>query len=214
MSLKLLLVFAISEFLLSLTPGPAVFLVVSQGMHTGFRSSLRGTAGILTGNAIYFTLSALGLGALLIASATLFQIIKWLGIAYLILLGIRMLVFTNEVKGGNGRRATSRLALFTQGLVTQLSNPRAIVFFTALLPQFISPASREPGWLPGAGMAAQFIVLGLVSIAVEFPVMASYGWLADRGGSLIPERFSSLPARVAGGFLISAGVGLALMRRG
>lgn len=71
MSLRILAIFAITEFVLCLTPGPAVFLVVSQSMRSGFESSLRGAAGILTGNAIYFVLSAVGLGALLMASATL-----------------------------------------------------------------------------------------------------------------------------------------------
>ena len=92
MSLRLLLVFAITEFLLCLTPGPAVLLVVSQSVRSCFRSSLKGMAGILTGNAIYFALSALGLGALLMSSATLFQIIKWVGAAYLILVGLKMLL--------------------------------------------------------------------------------------------------------------------------
>ena len=78
MSVKLLLVFAFTEFLLSLTAGPAVLLVVSQGMMAGFRLSLQGAVGILTGNAIYFFLSALGLGTLLLASASLFQFIKQL----------------------------------------------------------------------------------------------------------------------------------------
>jgi homoserine/homoserine lactone efflux protein len=206
MSLKLLLVFAIAEFLLTLTPGPAVFLVVSQGMKAGFKPSLRGILGILTGNATYFALSAFGLGALLLASITLFQIIKWLGVAYLIFIGLRMLLSSNESKETDESSITSRrsLKLFSQGLVTQLSNPRAVVFFAALLPQFISP---------GRAMFQQFIVLGLVSIIVEFPVLASYGWLAERGGSLIPQRFSTLPDRIAGGFLIGAGVALASMRK-
>jgi homoserine/homoserine lactone efflux protein len=90
MSLKLLLVFAVTEFLLSLTPGLAVLLVFSQGIESGFSPSLRGAAGILTGNAIYFFLCAFGLGTLLLASATLFEIIRWLGIAYLVLTGIRL----------------------------------------------------------------------------------------------------------------------------
>jgi homoserine/homoserine lactone efflux protein len=89
MSFKLLLVFAMTEFLLSQTPGPAVLLVVSHGMKVGFRPSLRGTLGVLAGNAIYFVLSALGLGALLLASATLFQAIRWLGAAYLVFIGLR-----------------------------------------------------------------------------------------------------------------------------
>jgi len=206
MSIKLLLVFAVTEFLLSLTPGPAVFLVVSQGMKAGFKPSLRGTLGILSGNAIYFALSALGLGALLLASATLFQVIKYVGAAYLIFIGVKMLVSKSETQKAGEQTVTPgrSLRLFSQGLVTQLSNPKAIVFFTALLPQFVTP---------GEAMFEQFIVLGLVSIVVEFPVLAAYGWVAERGGKLIPERFASLPDRVAGVFLIGAGVGLAAVRK-
>ena len=208
MSLKLLLIFTVTEFLLSLTPGPAVLLVVSQGVESGFRPSLRGVAGILTGNAIYFFLSALGLGALLLASATLFQIIKWLGIAYLILSGVTLLFSTTTTEEDatvalvDTRKRS--LKLFSQGLMTQLANPKAIVFFTALLPQFVSP---------NALVVEQFMLLGVVSIAVEFPVLVGYGWLAQRGRKLFPERFSSLPSRIAGGFLIGAGLGLASMRR-
>lgn len=210
MSLKLILVFALTEFLLCLTPGPAVLLVVSQGVTAGFKPSLRGSLGILSGNAIYFFLSALGLGALLLASATLFQITKWLGIAYLILTGIRMLVSRGEAETPADATVAATitrdrsLKLFSQGLLTQLANPKAIIFFTALLPQFVSPGGRVLG---------QFLLLGIVSIAVEFPVLMSYGWLAQRSSRLIPERLSSLPQRIAGSFLICAGVGLASMRR-
>src|SRR5882757_7279289 len=91
MSAKLLLVFVLTEFLLCLTPGPAVLLIVSQAMRTGFRHSLNGVAGIVVGNTFYFCLSALGLGAFLLASTKVFEAIRWLGIAYLILTGIRML---------------------------------------------------------------------------------------------------------------------------
>ena len=214
MSFKLLLVFAITEFLMSLTPGPAVFLVVSQGIRVGFRAGLLGTAGILGGNVVYFALSAAGLGALLIASAKLFQIIKWLGVVYLLAFGLKMLLFTNKASAETNQATASKrsLALFSQGLATQLSNPRAIVFFTALLPQFISGTGGSP---VGSHLRIfwQFIVLGIISITVELPVLAAYGWIAERGGSLIPKRFSSLPERVAGGFLIGAGIGLASMRR-
>src|SRR5688500_4861918 len=92
MSARHLLLFAATELLLSLTPGPAVLLVVSQGIRRGFRSSTRGAAGILTGNAIYFALSAAGLGALLIASKQVFDILQIIGAAYLALLGLKMLL--------------------------------------------------------------------------------------------------------------------------
>jgi threonine/homoserine/homoserine lactone efflux protein len=208
MTLKILLVFAVTEFLLSMTPGPAVLLVVSQGMRFGFTASIRGTLGILTGNAIYFALSAAGLGALLIASATLFEIIRWVGVAYLVYIGLRMLISKPDAlaaeDSSNGSRRRS-LKLFSQGLITQLSNPKAIVFFTALLPQFISP---------GEHIFRQFVVLGITSISVEFPVLLVYGLIADHGVGLIPKgRLSVLPDRVAGAFLIGAGIGLASLRK-
>ena len=87
-----LLLFAATELLLSATPGPAVLLVVSQGIRRGYRSSTRAAAGILTGNAIYFALSAAGLGALLMASKRVFDVLQIAGAAYLVLIGSRMLL--------------------------------------------------------------------------------------------------------------------------
>jgi homoserine/homoserine lactone efflux protein len=168
-SLEVLLVFAITEFLLSLTPGPAVLLVIAQGMRYGFAPSIRGTLGILTGNAIYFALSALGLGAILMASATLFLAVKWLGAVYLIYIGLKMLLAKGGIDEAEAKsRVTSKRAmqLFSQGLITQLSNPKALVFFTALLPQFVSS---------NGDMFAQCIWLGVVSIVVEGPVLLTYG---------------------------------------
>jgi threonine/homoserine/homoserine lactone efflux protein len=206
-SLRGLLVFAITEFLLCLTPGPAVLLVVSQSVRSGFKSSLRGTAGILTGNALYFALSALGLGALLMSSASLFQVIKWVGVAYLIFIGLKMLLARKSLADSNQLQTAQKgsMRLFSEGLVTQLSNPKAIVFFSALLPQFVSSAG---------GVLKQFTVLGIVSLAIEFSVLLSYGWAAERGSRLaLKGRFSLLTDRIAGGFLIGAGLGLAATRR-
>ena len=206
MTIKTLLFFAATEFLLSLSPGPAVLLVVSQGVKAGFKPSIRGTLGILSGNAIYFAISAVGLGALLIASARLFQAIKWVGAAYLIFIGLKMLFSRNQAQEEEKPEIKSKSSwkLFSQGLITQLSNPKAIIFFSALLPQFVSP---------GQSMLHEVLILGIVSISVEFPVLVSYGWLAERGSRLIPRKYSSIPDRVAGGFLVSAGIGLALTKR-
>jgi homoserine/homoserine lactone efflux protein len=206
MSLKLLLVFAITEFVVTLTPGPAVLLVVSQGMNAGFRACLNGILGIESSNLIYFALSALGLGAVLAASANLFQVIKWAGAIYLIVVGLGMLIRKGKGNQQRAERVTGKgkLRLFSQGMITQLTSPRAVVYFTALLPQFVAPGGR---------VVEQFIVLGLVSLAVEFPVLIIYGWLAERGGRLIPERYSALPERIAGLLLICAGAGLASLKR-
>ena len=207
MSTRLLLIFAITEFLLCLTPGPAVLLVISQGVKSGFRSSLKSAAGILTGNTVYFVLSALGLGALLMSSATVFQIIKWAGAAYLVFIGLRMLLAKRTLAGGDQDVVTPKrsVRLFSEGLVTQLSNPKAIVFFSALLPQFVSP---------DGSVLEQFAVLGIVSLAIEFVILLSYGWVAERGSKLILKgKFSLLTDRIAGGFLVCAGLGLAATKR-
>ena len=207
MSLRLLLVFAVTEFLLCLTPGPAVLLVVSQAVKNGFKSSLKGAAGILTANALYFALSALGLGALLMSSATLFQIIKWVGAAYLVFIGLKMLLIRKRLAGTDQNMVTPKrsVRLFSEGLATQLSNPKAIVFFSALLPQFVSK---------DGSVLAQFIVLGIVSLAIELVVLVSYGWAAERGSRMILKgKFSLLTDRIAGGFLVCAGLGLAATRK-
>lgn len=202
MSLSNLLLFAATEFLLSLSPGPAVLLVVSQGMQRGFRASTRGTAGILTGNAIYFVLSAAGLGALLIASKRIFDLIQIAGAAYLVLLGLVMLVSPSRADTNSEAVPRSGVGSFFQGLLTQLANPKAIIFFTALLPQFVDPS--QP-------VATQFLVLGVVSIAVELPVLLLYGAAADRGRAVYGKH-APLFERLAGACLIAAGAKLAAMR--
>ena len=171
------LVFALTELLLSLTPGPAVLLVVSQSLRFGSRQSRHGAFGILAANACYFSLSAAGLGALLFTSSTLFACVKWMGAAYLCVVGVRMVI---------RRRASTAAAsadrerhFFAQGLVTQLSNPKALVYFTALLPQFVSR---------GQSVLLQFAILGVSSIAIGARGARDL-WLGRRTGAT---------ARVAG----------------
>ncbi len=206
MSLTVLLWFMLTEFLLSLSPGPAALLVISQGINHGARSSVRGSLGILTGNAAYFAISAVGLGAVLIESKTVFTAIRWAGAAYLVYLGLRMML---AVKGpppeSKAELPPPGRFLFVQGLLTQLANPKALVFFTALLPQFIDPARP---------VALQCGILGITSILVEFPVLVGYGWAADRGNRIVKgPRLSKWLDRLAGACLISIGVRLALERR-
>jgi homoserine/homoserine lactone efflux protein len=191
------------ELVLCLIPGPAVLLVVSQAIRRGFRISTRGAAGILAGNAIYFALSAAGLGALLLASKRVFDILQIAGAAYLVLLGLKMLLFPACVDDPVVTPTEDRGAgSFVQGLVTQLANPKAIVFFTALLPQFID-ATRP--------VAIQFFVLGVVSIIVELPVLLLYGLAADHGRARY-SRHAGLFERLAGTCLIAAGAKLAALR--
>jgi homoserine/homoserine lactone efflux protein len=208
MSLTSLLVFASTEFFLSLSPGPAVLLVMSQALRFGAKASLLGALGIITGNAVYFAVSALGLGAILMASEVLFYLIKWTGATYLVYLGGKMLYGSLGMQPTMSHGAVSGVTqsrLFRQGLLTQLANPKAILFFTAILPQFINPQ---------ASASLQFSLLGITSIVIEFPVLVLYGWLAHTGGHLIRQRrYGQWIDRCAGTFLIGAGVKLAFTRR-
>src|SRR6202051_3818543 len=137
MTFKTWLLFLVMETALSLSPGPAVFYVVSQGVRGALRRSLPAAAGIISANAIYFGLSATSLGAIIAASARFFTFAKWVGAAYLIYLGIKSLraatashsvafVETAAPRGGVARRGDDRRQIYLGALTLQLSNPKAL----------------------------------------------------------------------------------------
>jgi homoserine/homoserine lactone efflux protein len=201
-----LFLFAATELALSLTPGPAVLLVVSQGMRSGARASLFGASGVIVGDLFYFAISALGLGAILLASQALFTVIKSAGAVYLVYLGLRMILTapTTMSGGSDAGSVVPHHRLFRQGLLMQLANPKAILFFAALVPQFINPQLAP---------APQFFILGIVSVSIQFPTLVLYGWLAAKGGQWFRRSgYAAWLDRVAGAFLIGAGVKLALSR--
>lgn len=203
MSFKTWLFFSGTETLLCLTPGPAVLFVLSHGLAQGGRASLWANAGILTGNTFYFALSALGLGAVLLASPDVFTVIKLVGAAYLIYLGIRTIVGVGLGLRPDGviGAITRDWATLGRGFALQAANPKALMFFVALLPQFINP-NRPIG--------LQILILGVTSVVIEFFVLAGYGYLAGRAAVLARRpRFVALTNRVSGGMLVAAGAGLA-----
>ena len=199
--------FFIVETALCLTPGPAVLFVLSQALTRGTLKTLWAIGGILAANTFYFILSATGVGAILMASYDLFFAIKWLGAAYLVWLGIS--AFLGQSRALSIRRGDatpvpiSRLLL--NGFILQMSNPKALVFFTALVPQFINPH---------AAIVPQVAILALTSVVIEFLVQFGYALLAGRAAHLASEpRFAHVTERVAGSLLIGAGIGMAAIRR-
>ena len=192
---------------LCVTPGPAVLFVVSHGLARGARASLAANAGILTGNTVYFVLSALGLGAVLLASYEIFTVLKYAGALYLVLLGIQTIRGAGlavRIVETVGERVSAR-RIWAQATALQLANPKALVFFAALLPQFIDINRSVP---------LQMLILAVTSVVVEFAILAAYGILAGRAAHLTRQpRFATLTNRVSGGMLIAAGVGVALTRR-
>lgn len=206
MLITTILLFAATEFFLSLYPGPAVLLVISQGVRYGTKSSLLGAMGILTGNVMYFLISAMGLGVILIASEKLFLLIKSFGAIYLAYLGAKVIIESLIVIESKQQEIipTSKQKLFREGLLTQLANPKAILFFAALLPQFIDAHQAT---------AYQFIILGIISVMIEYPILVTYGWLAEKGSNWFRHsKYANWIDRVAGVFLIGAGIKLAFMK--
>jgi homoserine/homoserine lactone efflux protein len=164
------------ETALSLSPGPAVFYTVAQGMRGALRRTLPAAAGILTANGIYFALSATSLGALVAASARFFTIAKWIGAAYLIYLGLKAWRSANSMPAvaldaDPKAREADRRGVYFGALTLQLANPKALLFFLALLPQFIDPA------IP---VVPQMLILAATSMVPEFCILTGYGWLAHR----------------------------------
>jgi threonine/homoserine/homoserine lactone efflux protein len=166
--------FAVLVAVLSCIPGPAVLLTVATALRRGSRAGFAAACGVLSGNAFYFVLSGAGVAALLLASYAAFTVLKYVGAAYLAYLGLRAL-FARRSELGNGAEGDAPVAdarrAFRAGLVTQLSNPKALVFFVAIVPQFVD-AQR--------GVAVQIAALTIVSTAVEFAVLAVYVGLATR----------------------------------
>jgi homoserine/homoserine lactone efflux protein len=151
--------------------------------------------------------SATGLGAVLVASSSLFFAVKWIGAAYLIFLGLRAIFGQAGEWAASDSTPPDRNArrLFVDGFVLQASNPKAIVFFSALLPQFIDPRSA---------VAPQVGILGVTSVVIEFFVLLGYGLAAGKASTVARQpRYAIWTNRVAGTLLIGAGAGLAALRR-
>jgi homoserine/homoserine lactone efflux protein len=130
----------------------------------------------LSANGIYFALSATSLGAIIAASAKFFAIAKWVGAAYLIYLGIKALLSANHTQavslGGSTAQGNRDLrGVYLGALTLQLANPKALLFFLALLPQFVDPLKP---------VVPQMLILAATSMVPEFLILAGYGWLAHR----------------------------------
>ncbi|MGB2817798.1 MAG: LysE family translocator [Burkholderiaceae bacterium] len=190
--------YVLAEVALSLSPGPAVMLVIACGLTWGARRSLYATLGILAANAIYFAISATALGAVLAASRTFFVTVKWLGAAYLVYIGVSALfgrpspitIAREERSGGTAR------ALFLSGLTLQLANPKTLVFFASILPQFVDPK---------LAVGPQMVWLAVGSIVPEFLILGGYGYLASRAARLAGDpRFARYTERAAGVLVLGA----------
>jgi homoserine/homoserine lactone efflux protein len=207
MTLHTLLLFLLTCVAVSGTPGPNMLLAMSLGVRFGVRRAAWGGLGLCLALAAMALVSALGLGALMATSAVAFETVRWLGVVYLVWLGVQAWrAPPHEAEGPAAEPSgASRGRLFARGLLVSASNPKAVVFLTALLPQFIDA---------GQPLAPQLAALIAVMIPVEFAWIMIYA----AGGNTLAARLSGGAAgrwlnRATGGLLIGAGGLLALARR-
>ncbi|WP_230413577.1 LysE family translocator [Undibacterium umbellatum] len=205
MNLESWVLFTATEAALSLSPGPAVMMVVAYGIARGWRTSLFVTLGILTGNAIYFAVSATGIGSLILASPKVFLAIKYMGATYLVYLGLSAIfgkpspLTISKLDGV----ALSGRKIFSSALMLQLMNPKTLLMFVAILPQFIDP--KEP-------IGLQMLILAACSIIPEFFILLGYGMLASKASHwATQERYAVITERVAGTLVTGAGIMVALV---
>jgi homoserine/homoserine lactone efflux protein len=201
MSFEAWLAFCVTETILCVTPGPAVLLVLSVALGRGFRSAIGASLGILTANALYFTLSATGVAAVLVASREVFLALQWVGAGYLMWLGLCMML-------ARDRREADALPVlvaqsFVRGVVVQGANPKALVFFLALLPQFIDSS---------ASVLPQVLILGVSSVVIELAVLALYARAAVHARRVAGGRLTTPLKRVGGALLLAAGARLVVAR--
>ncbi|MFT3915206.1 MAG: LysE family translocator [Anaeromyxobacteraceae bacterium] len=207
MNPSLWLGFLVLEVTLSLTPGPAVLTVASQGVRHGWRRAGYGALGIGVANLVYFGLSAAGLGAFLAASPRLLLALRACGLLYLAWTAVKLLgasagtfalspsTGSSTVPRSEDRRAR---ALFAQAVATQLSNPKAILFFAAFLAPFLDPAAPWP-------VAGQIGVYALTTFVTETPILVGYALAAERGSRWLPEGArGQWQDRIAGACLLCA----------
>ena len=195
--------------LVAVTPGPAVMCAVAHATRHGFRASLWGICGIQAGNLLFFACIACGLAALLSEATTAFTVVRIVGAAYLVYLGVRVIVSTLTPKQTSqapvAAQPPNHRSLFLQGALIQVTNPKALLFVSALLPQFIEP---------GQPLLPQLVVLSAATIFVDAIVLASYAGLAERGfRSIRHSRVALWLERAFGTALIAFGFRLFASRR-
>lgn len=206
MPIEIWTMYVVTVLAMMSTPGPSHLLMLSNSMAHGFKRSLATVAGDLTANLLQMLAAGLGLAALLTVYANALAVIKWLGVAYLIFLGLRL------IRNAGTRNADSQETvpasvrkLWLQGFITSATNPKAIVFFAALFPQFIS--ANGPFW-------PQFIILSISYIVIDGLFLSAYGL----GASWIANRFTGSTRttieKAGGGLMLGAALLLGLKTLG
>ncbi|MBV1695853.1 MAG: LysE family translocator [Hyphomicrobiales bacterium] len=200
------LLFLAAATLIAVTPGPGIFYVAARTLAGGRGEGIASSFGTGLGGLVHVAAGALGVSAIVMASAEAFTVMKLLGAAYLIWLGAKTIIEARrplEV----GVETTGSHRAFREGIVVEALNPKTAAFFLAFIPQFVDPAGN---------VALQFIVLGIISVALNTAVDVVVAFLAARVRDGMAERptFVRRLRQTSGAVLCGLGATLLLARRG
>lgn len=201
MALETYLVYLAADAVFFATPpDTSQLLITSNSAKHGLRRSAYTIVGDLTANSLQMTGAAFGLAAIIATSASAFTWIKWLGVAYLVWIGVQLILSTEQPNDVEANASGQSVRLFRQGFVTSMANPFAVVFFGALFPQFIDPA------LP---IFPQLLILGVTYLIVDGAILLIWGWLGVRAASALERHSFGSINKVCGGLMVAAAALLA-----
>ena len=200
-------VFLLAALILLLTPGPAVLYIIARSMDQGRLAGFVSVLSIESGNSVHVLAATLGLSALLMSSALAFTVVKYLGAAYLIYLGIRRLLSRDQGHEIARLQKQSLRRIYSQGVLVATLNPKTALFFLAFLPQFVDPSTGS--------ITLQFLTLGGLFVLMAIVTDSMYALLASTAGSWLKQNKSFLRADryIVGSVYIGLGVTAALSHK-
>lgn len=206
MTLTMLFLYAVACLAVTVTPGPTMLLALSNGTSRNWRIAAAGIAGAALSDLLLIGAVSIGLGALLAASETLFSLIKWVGVVYLVWLAVQLWRSRPQEVSAD-TPAGNRLSIgkaFMRSLLVAISNPKGLLFFSAFLPQFIDIAAPQ---------APQYLTLALLSAALDIVVMACYAAGGAQAARLLTSQGLRRLNRACAAVMLSLAAFLAFYRR-
>ncbi|CAM3130783.1 LysE family translocator [Vibrio neptunius] len=197
MELEVWLTYVATVLVLMSTPGPSQLLMLSNSIGNGFRRSVYTAVGDLTANLIQMLVAALGLATVIASSEHFFSIVKWAGVTYLLYLGIKLIFFNSGNSVDQRVKQHSKSSLYWQGFITSAANPKAVIFFAALFPQFISQDSS---------LLMQFVILSSTYLIIDGMFLCCYGKFAESIACRLSDNMKQQLDRMSGMFLVVAAI--------
>lgn len=203
--------FMMSAFILSITPGPAIFYTLARSLHGGRGEGVKSALGLFVGGLFHVVAAAIGISGMIMASSLAFQVVKYAGGAYLVYLGLRSLLAKDtlmpEAVNPSGQPVLRQSNAFTQGVITEILNPKTALFFLAFIPQFIDVGQGH--------IFTQFLVLGLITDCFNLAADLTIAFGAGSIGQLLRSnrRFRKGQQYLSGGTFVGLGLYVAMTEK-